>query len=107
MNKIDIGKLPIKIEKVEYLRVDLLIGDLPAAIIEPKPSLLNLGFVYLVSTDSGKARWPDLISCDMPCLGGVKKSFSNDPRLVEIGKDLGLNKFSVGQILPPNEITIL
>jgi hypothetical protein len=65
--------------------VEMKIGRKFARICEPKPWILEKGFVYLVNPDVKSTSWEDLIACDIPGFGNAK-GVTDDPRLVDIGK---------------------
>lgn len=104
MNTIDIGKLPIKITEVGFQYAIVDVGDIPAQIIEPKPSLLKQGFVYLGTVDYSRDPWNSLIACELN--GRKLPGASADPRLVAIGLRIFHGKMTekdIGKILPPRE----
>jgi hypothetical protein len=96
--------MSVKVVKVDQLReqVDLLIGDLPAAIIEPRRALLYHGGVCLVTTDYDKADWAKLVSSSIHKFGQCP-SITDDPRIVEITKKLCERQLSGGEFYPPLE----
>jgi hypothetical protein len=100
MSNFNINLEPIKIAKYykgePFCRVDLLIGDKGAAIIDPKPWLLSYGLVCLNRTVLGPEGvvWEQLI----------ENSCTNDPRIVEIATKLirgNLSERDVGTVYPP------
>ncbi|MDR2812851.1 MAG: hypothetical protein LBB05_03645, partial [Puniceicoccales bacterium] len=67
MNSIDVKDFPVEIVWIgERGEVGVKIGDRPAEIAEPKPYILEKGFVFLGTEDIDEVDWEDLISCDIP-----------------------------------------
>jgi hypothetical protein len=99
----DIGSMPVKITRVgERGETRLMIGDIPAAIIEPKPTLTHMGIVYINTVDFKQGKWEELIEADVG--DRVYKGCTKDPRLLEIAKKVQKGEFSqedVGTIYPP------
>ncbi|MDR0693378.1 MAG: hypothetical protein LBF49_02280 [Puniceicoccales bacterium] len=104
IENINIRTMPVKVVKVDRLRerVDLLIGNLPAAIMEPRQALLYYGGVCLLTTDHDKADWKKLISTFIPTIG-QQASVTDDPRIVEIAKKLCEWQLSGNEFYPPLE----
>ncbi|MDR1173429.1 MAG: hypothetical protein LBK24_01385 [Puniceicoccales bacterium] len=101
-----IRKSPIEIVEILPMgMVELKIGCKLARICEPKPQILERGFVYLVNPDDKSTSWTDLIACDIPGFGNAK-GVTDDPRLVDIGRKVfygGAYDLKPGTIIPPLE----
>ncbi|MDR2720910.1 MAG: hypothetical protein LBB15_01310 [Puniceicoccales bacterium] len=90
----DISSLSIKVTNVdEYGNVTLKVGDIPAAICDPKPGFLAKNLVYLVSIDHKFPSWEDIL-LEKEIIGRKYRGFSDDPRLVQIAKDVFDGKVS-------------
>ncbi|MDR3144492.1 MAG: hypothetical protein LBT64_03275 [Puniceicoccales bacterium] len=108
MNKIDIGGLPIKIVSREASicggSVKLSIGNIPAAIIEPKARLLEEGIVALYSpSEKEEEDWDLLIRC-MTKAGETLRGCTKDLRIVEIASKMlraELSDRDVGTVYAP------
>lgn len=103
----DIKRLPVKITDIDkYGDTCLDIGGEPACLIEPKPSLVSLGLVYLNRIKLDDPSWENIICAN---LGGRDfKGCTDDPRIVEIAKKQiqgKLTKADIGTVYPPIEIS--
>jgi hypothetical protein len=93
-NSINTWAFPIEIVGIEKEKVELKINNKMAIIAKPSDeSLLKKWCVYLETPNTDNIKWEDLISCDISDRGMVK-GFTNDPRLVIIGKKLFNGKVS-------------
>ncbi|MDR2371925.1 MAG: hypothetical protein LBD60_02135 [Puniceicoccales bacterium] len=103
-NLMDTRDFPIEIVAIgERGEVGFMLGDKPAEIAEPRPNILEKGFVFLGTPDIEAVDWEDLISCNDPEFGELE-GFTDDPRLVDIGKKvLSGESFDLkpGTIIPP------
>jgi hypothetical protein len=85
---IDTRTLTIEILAIgERGEVALMVGDLPAEICEPHPNILEKGFVVLGTPDIDGSDWEELTAREVPGLG-MRDGFTDDPRLVDIGKQV-------------------
>jgi hypothetical protein len=100
----DTRGFPIEIVVIgERGEVGFMLGDKPAEIAEPRPHILEKGFVFLGTPDIEAVDWEDLISCNDPELGELE-GFTDDPRLVDIGKKVWNGKsfdLGLGTIIQP------
>lgn len=85
MSGISISALPITIISV-CESVDLDIGGIPAAIIEPKGWLFKQGAVYLCTRDFINGNWEKLLTCTI----GLNKypGVTKDHRLLNIAEKI-------------------
>jgi hypothetical protein len=106
VNSVNVKEFPVEIVWIgERGEVGLKIGDRPAEIAEPKPYILEQGYVFLGTEDIRHTDWEDLISCDIPGFGTCE-GFTDDPRLVDIGKKVFNGEsfdLKPGTIIPPLE----
>jgi hypothetical protein len=106
VNNINVKELPIEIVWIgKRGEVGLKIGERPAEIAEPKPNILQEGFVFLGTPDIRNTDWEDLIACEIPGIG-MSEGMTDDPRLVEIGKKVFNGKsfeLEIGTVIPPLE----
>jgi hypothetical protein len=87
-NSINTWAFPVEIVRIEKEKVELKINNKMAIIAKPSDkSLLESGFVYLGTPNTDNTKWEDLISCAISDRGMVK-GFTNDTRLVDIGRKL-------------------
>ncbi|MDR2371973.1 MAG: hypothetical protein LBD60_02390 [Puniceicoccales bacterium] len=104
INSINVKEFPVEIVWIgERGEVSVRIGDMSAEIAEPKPLILEKGYVFLGTEDIEEIDWEDLISCDIPGLGRCE-GFTDDPRLVDIGRKVFNGEsfgLKPGTIIPP------
>ncbi|MDR1255470.1 MAG: hypothetical protein LBJ94_00890 [Puniceicoccales bacterium] len=97
----NIGNTPIEIVEIgKWGEAILKIGDIPAAILEPK--LTHVGVVYINTIDFEKGNWEKLTQTNLG--SRVAKGCTRDPRLLEIAKKVFNCEFSqkdVGTVYPP------
>ncbi len=101
-NIVDIKAMSVKIVDIgERGEVDLDIGGVLACLIEPKPTLVYRGLVFLCSDDD---YWEDRISAKLG--NRICKGCTDDPRIVEIAKKAiegKLREVDIGAVYPPLE----
>jgi hypothetical protein len=110
MERVNIGKLPIKIVSLEAGvcggAVELSIGNVPAAIIEPKMWLLEENIVAVCSpSEKEEEDWELLIHCTTED-GEILHGCTKDPRMIEIASKIIREELSdrdVGTVYPPLE----
>ncbi|MDR2724108.1 MAG: hypothetical protein LBB25_02795 [Holosporaceae bacterium] len=106
INSVNVKEYPVEIVWIgERGEVVLKIGERPAAIEEPKPYILEKGYVFLGTPDIQNTDWEDLISCNIPEFGECE-GCTDDPRLVDIGKKVFTGeslKLEIGTVIPPLE----
>jgi hypothetical protein len=106
VSSINVKEFPVEIIWIgERGEIGIKIGDRPAEIAEPKPNILEQGFVFLGTEDIDEIDWEDLISCDIPGLGKCE-GFTDDPRLVDLGRKVFNGKsfdLKPGTIIPTQE----